>query len=94
MCDAYPLPFPQVWMGHDGYRRPEGGLNRLDFGIRYDAWSIPAFTKNTHQATCLAHIEIAVLIEGLPQEQVTIDLKKKIFCGTERWLMPSEDTLT
>jgi hypothetical protein len=65
------MAFPQVWMGHDGYGRHEGRLDRLDFGIRYDAWLIPAFTKDTHQATCPAHFDIAALLDGMLQEQVT-----------------------
>jgi hypothetical protein len=46
-------------------------MNCRDFGIWYDAQSVPAFTENAHQATRLTDIDVAGLIDRMSQEQVT-----------------------
>src|SRR6266850_3698885 len=68
--DAHALAFAQVRVGRDRQARLHQTLDRLDLAVRHDGAALPAVAEDTHEAARLAHLRVAPLVEGVPQEHV------------------------
>ncbi len=68
--DPDPLSLPQVGVREDGQAGGMYLLNRLDLPVRYGGQAIPAFSQELHEASRLAHANVADFIHLVVKEEV------------------------